>query len=215
MSHGSWGAQPKGVGGFSSLYKDSRKKVTASSENYRCQKCLEVGHFTYECKGERKYVAKTSRTVMLKRRIEGDAKGDTRHGKQKKVEDSSSSGKLGIHLSTLVNQITLYFQTAAATVTAAAVTRATPAAVRTTARKRRKRRRERRSCQKRRNRSRSYSCCDSSQLFCSSDDRLSIMSLKSIFHYITHTNISETEFLFVPELCEVKRPCLMMRMSGE
>lgn len=91
MSSGSWGAQPKGVGGFSSLYKDSRKKVTASSENYRCQKCLEVGHFTYECKGERKYVAKTSRTVMLKRRMEGDTKGDAKHGKQKKVEDSSSS----------------------------------------------------------------------------------------------------------------------------
>ena len=93
MSQGSWGVGPKGVGGFSSLYKDSRKKVTASSENYRCQKCLEVGHFTYECKGERKYVAKTSRTVMLKRRMEGDTKGVAKQGKQKKVEDSSSSGK--------------------------------------------------------------------------------------------------------------------------
>ena len=93
MSQGSWGAMPKGAGGFSSLYKDSRKKVTASSENYRCQKCLEVGHFTYECKGERKYVAKTSRTVMLKRRIEGDTRGGAKHGKQKKVEESSSSGK--------------------------------------------------------------------------------------------------------------------------
>lgn len=91
MSQGSWGALPKGAGGFSSLYKDSRKKVTASSENYRCQKCLEVGHFTYECQGERKYVAKTSRTVMLKRRIEGDTKGVAKHGKQKKVEESSSS----------------------------------------------------------------------------------------------------------------------------
>merc|ERR1712172_128625 len=91
MSQGSWGAMPKGAGGFSSLYKDSRKKVTASSENYRCQKCLEVGHFTYECQGERKYVAKTSRTVMLKRRIEGDTRGAAKHGKQKKVEESSSS----------------------------------------------------------------------------------------------------------------------------
>ena len=94
MSQGSWGALPKGAGGFSSLYKDSRKKVTASSENYRCQKCLEVGHFTYECQGERKYVAKTSRTVMLKRRIEGDTRGVAKHGKQKRVEESSSSGKI-------------------------------------------------------------------------------------------------------------------------
>merc|ERR1712010_321220 len=60
MSQGSWGALPKGAGGFSSLYKDSRKKVTASSENYRCQKCLEVGHFTYECQGERKKVEESS-----------------------------------------------------------------------------------------------------------------------------------------------------------
>ena len=107
MSQGSWGAQPKGVGGFSSLYKDSRKKVTASSENYRCQKCLEVGHFTYECKGERKYVAKTSRTVMLKRRMEGDIKGVAKHGKQKKVEDSSSSGKIASFLSFMILPLSL------------------------------------------------------------------------------------------------------------
>ena len=163
MSSGSWGAQPKGVGGFSSLYKDSRKKVTASSENYRCQKCLEVGHFTYECKGERKYVAKTSRTVMLKRRMEGDTKGDAKHGKQKKVEDSSSSGKYSVLtlIFTLLS-IALHFQIAAATVTAAAVTPATLAAVvRTIARRRRKR--KRRKCRRRRSRrnrsNTSCACC--------------------------------------------------------
>ena len=162
MSSGSWGAQPKGVGGFSSLYKDSRKKVTASSENYRCQKCLEVGHFTYECKGERKYVAKTSRTVMLKRRMEGDTKGDAKHGKQKKVEDSSSSGKYSVLtlIFTLLS-IALHFQIAAATVTAAAVTPATPAAaVRTIARRRRRKRRKCRKRRSRRNRSNtSCACC--------------------------------------------------------
>ena len=162
MSSGSWGAQPKGVGGFSSLYKDSRKKVTASSENYRCQKCLEVGHFTYECKGERKYVAKTSRTVMLKRRMEGDTKGDAKHGKQKKVEDSSSSGKYSVlTLIVLLLSIALHFQIAAATVTAAAVTPATPAAaVRTIARRRRRKRRKCRKRRSRRNRSNtSCACC--------------------------------------------------------
>ena len=65
----------RGVGGFSSLYKDNRKKVVvkyysekgslssliesllkvvASAANYRCQKCLEVGHWTYDCTGTRK-----------------------------------------------------------------------------------------------------------------------------------------------------------------
>ena len=92
MSNTAWGAQPKGVGGFSSLYKDSRKKVTASSENFRCQKCLEVGHFTYECKGERKYVSKTSRTVILKRKIEGHVGGSkNKHKKNDSSSDSSSS----------------------------------------------------------------------------------------------------------------------------
>ena len=87
MSNRSWAAQPKGVGGFSSLYKDNRKKVVQNAENYRCQKCLEVGHFTYECQGDRRYVARTSRTVMLKRKLEGGGRG----GEKQKKEDSSSS----------------------------------------------------------------------------------------------------------------------------
>ncbi len=32
---------------------------------------LQVGHWTYECKGERKYVQRSSRTEILKRKIEG------------------------------------------------------------------------------------------------------------------------------------------------
>ena len=87
MSSRSWAAQPKGVGGFSSLYKDSRKKVVQNAENYRCQKCLEVGHFTYECQGDRRYVARTSRTVMLKRKLEGGGRG----GEKQQKKDSSSS----------------------------------------------------------------------------------------------------------------------------
>ena len=87
MSSGSWAAQPKGVGGFSSLYKDSRKKVVQNAENYRCQKCLELGHFTYECKGDRRYVARTSRTVILKRKLEGGGRG----GEKQQKKDSSSS----------------------------------------------------------------------------------------------------------------------------
>ena len=87
MNSKTWTAQAKGVGGFSSLYKDSRKKVVQSAENYRCQKCLEVGHFTYECKGDRRYVARTSRTVILKRKLEGGG----RAGEKQKKRDSSTS----------------------------------------------------------------------------------------------------------------------------
>ena len=79
----------KGVGGFSSLYKENRKKVVQSAENFRCQKCLELGHWTYECQGQRKYVARTSRTVIMKRKIGDPGGGGPKQEKKKKTESSS------------------------------------------------------------------------------------------------------------------------------
>lgn len=35
----------------------------------RCQKCLEYGHWTYECKGKRKFVHRDTRTVQLNKRL--------------------------------------------------------------------------------------------------------------------------------------------------
>ena len=40
-----------------------------SAENVRCQKCLEKGHWTYECTGKRKYVYKESRTKEMTKRV--------------------------------------------------------------------------------------------------------------------------------------------------
>jgi len=37
-------------------------------ENIRCQKCLEKGHWTFECTGKRKYVYRPSRTKELVKR---------------------------------------------------------------------------------------------------------------------------------------------------
>ena len=37
--------------------------------NAQCQKCLEKGHWTYECTRKRKYVERPSRTQMLEKRI--------------------------------------------------------------------------------------------------------------------------------------------------
>ncbi|KAI4489019.1 PREDICTED: zinc finger CCHC domain-containing protein 10-like [Polistes canadensis] len=42
------------------------KKTNLSSQGMRCQKCLEYGHWSYECKGKRKYLHRSSRTVQLK-----------------------------------------------------------------------------------------------------------------------------------------------------
>lgn len=35
----------------------------------RCQKCLEHGHWTYECKGKRKIVIRDSRMTMLNKKM--------------------------------------------------------------------------------------------------------------------------------------------------
>ncbi len=40
-----------------------------SADNVRCQKCLEMGHWTYQCTGKRKYVERTSRTKEMNKRI--------------------------------------------------------------------------------------------------------------------------------------------------
>ena len=45
------------------------RKAVPSSENVRCQKCLEMGHWTYECKNKRKYVHRSSRTAQLRKRL--------------------------------------------------------------------------------------------------------------------------------------------------
>uniref|UniRef100_A0A8C3CC00 Zinc finger CCHC-type containing 10 n=1 Tax=Cairina moschata TaxID=8855 RepID=A0A8C3CC00_CAIMO len=37
----------------------------ANKQHVRCQKCLEFGHWTYECTGKRKYLHRPSRTAQL------------------------------------------------------------------------------------------------------------------------------------------------------
>merc|ERR1712150_236850 len=81
----------RGVGGFSSLYEDNRKKVVASAANYRCQKCLEVGHWTYDCTGTRKYVQRDSRTTVMKRKTETPKEDAKKAKKDDSSSDSSSS----------------------------------------------------------------------------------------------------------------------------
>ena len=49
-----------------SLYLLSREP---SAVNVQCQKCLEKGHWTYQCTGKRKYVYRPSRTKELKKRL--------------------------------------------------------------------------------------------------------------------------------------------------
>lgn len=41
----------------------------ANKQHVRCQKCLEMGHWTYECTGKRKYVHRPTRTTEMKKRL--------------------------------------------------------------------------------------------------------------------------------------------------
>ncbi|XP_007627150.1 zinc finger CCHC domain-containing protein 10 isoform X1 [Cricetulus griseus] len=47
----------------------ARRQAEANKQHVRCQKCLEFGHWTYECKGKRKYLHRPSRTAELKKAL--------------------------------------------------------------------------------------------------------------------------------------------------
>ena len=72
--------------------------VAEESKSQRCQKCLEIGHWTYECKGQRKYVHRDSRTQTLKRKLQeaGKDKSGAEHddGKSSKLDDQSLNKRL-------------------------------------------------------------------------------------------------------------------------
>ncbi|GAA5901392.1 uncharacterized protein JCM6883_000198 [Sporobolomyces salmoneus] len=44
-------------------YSREQSKATAST---KCQKCLQMGHFTADCKGQRQYAVRPTRTQILK-----------------------------------------------------------------------------------------------------------------------------------------------------
>lgn len=46
--------------------KDVKNSMSTVSGAGSCQKCFEIGHWTYECKNERVYISRPSRTQQLK-----------------------------------------------------------------------------------------------------------------------------------------------------
>ena len=42
---------------------------SSQPQTAKCQKCLEVGHWTFECKGKRKFLHRSSRTAQLNKRL--------------------------------------------------------------------------------------------------------------------------------------------------
>uniref|UniRef100_A0A182QIG5 Zinc finger CCHC domain-containing protein 10 n=1 Tax=Anopheles farauti TaxID=69004 RepID=A0A182QIG5_9DIPT len=51
------------------LKQKEAKLAAAFPKGSRCQKCLEYGHWSYECQGKRKYLHRSSRTQVLKKNL--------------------------------------------------------------------------------------------------------------------------------------------------
>ncbi|CAG5014691.1 unnamed protein product [Parnassius apollo] len=68
-------------------HQAERKKQAALAaafpQGIRCQKCLEYGHWSYECKGKRKILVRPSRTQVLKKNLKSKEEGQCSNGKCK------------------------------------------------------------------------------------------------------------------------------------
>ncbi|XP_020610770.1 zinc finger CCHC domain-containing protein 10-like isoform X1 [Orbicella faveolata] len=75
------------------------KKRQEQAGNQRCQKCLQIGHWTYECNNKRKYLQRDSRTAVIKKKIKlmksASENTDTTNSealdKEKETSEKSSS----------------------------------------------------------------------------------------------------------------------------
>ncbi|CAG9793371.1 unnamed protein product [Diatraea saccharalis] len=65
-------------------HQAERKKQAALAaafpQGIRCQKCLEYGHWSYECKGKRKILVHPSRTQVLKKNLKAKEEGQCSNG---------------------------------------------------------------------------------------------------------------------------------------
>ena len=57
----------------------------------RCQKCLQFGHWTYECTGKRKHLHRPSRTIVMKKKLKQLENQDTKLASPSKRSNHSSS----------------------------------------------------------------------------------------------------------------------------
>ncbi|OWR41482.1 zinc finger CCHC domain-containing protein 10 [Danaus plexippus] len=68
-------------------HQAERKKQAALAaafpQGIRCQKCLEYGHWSYECKGKRKILVRPSRSQILKKNLQSKQESACSNGKCK------------------------------------------------------------------------------------------------------------------------------------
>ncbi|XP_022911368.1 zinc finger CCHC domain-containing protein 10-like [Onthophagus taurus] len=74
-------------------YFGKKKQANYPPQGVRCQKCLEYGHWSYECKGKRKYLHRSSRTETLKKKMKLiEAKSNQENVESNNSKPDSSSG---------------------------------------------------------------------------------------------------------------------------
>merc|ERR1712021_22329 len=78
----------------------TRRQKETNKTNVKCQKCLQLGHWSYECTNKRKYLARDSRTkemkkMMKKKRDEEIARKLKEQRKAQGKGSSSSSSSSG------------------------------------------------------------------------------------------------------------------------
>ncbi|XP_028166309.1 zinc finger CCHC domain-containing protein 10 [Ostrinia nubilalis] len=78
------------------MRKKQAALAAAFPQGIRCQKCLQYGHWSYECKGKRKILVRPSRTQVMKKNLKGKDEGQCSNGackipKKKKREESDCS----------------------------------------------------------------------------------------------------------------------------
>ncbi|XP_023575191.1 zinc finger CCHC domain-containing protein 10-like isoform X2 [Octodon degus] len=67
----------------------AQRRAEANKQHVRCQKCLEFGHWIYECAGKRKYLRRPSRTGELEKALKQKEKRKTKKERAKSVKSSS------------------------------------------------------------------------------------------------------------------------------
>ncbi|XP_068719021.1 zinc finger CCHC domain-containing protein 10-like [Montipora capricornis] len=70
------------------------KKRQEQAGNQKCQKCLQTGHWTYECNNKRKYLQRDSRTAIMKNKIKSMKNGTERNKSEAPVSKKRMQKKV-------------------------------------------------------------------------------------------------------------------------
>lgn len=66
------------------------KQNNAAAEKHKCQKCLQYGHWTYECTNKRKYLYRESRTKKLAKKMK-NAQSEAKVKEQEEIKNTEES----------------------------------------------------------------------------------------------------------------------------